>query len=134
MQSNIENMTSVSELRTQGTIPNTQHGHYECRLGISCHQNSPRPIATLSIGVGLCDDLRWRSGDRIEILFDNRHLFVRRKQNGPYLLKAKGRHRLTASFTVYQSMPFGSIDATLKTKTCQAEVKDDGVLIEWPSA
>lgn len=137
---NVESMIDVAAVRPPG------HGGMRAkmsegaiRIGISGIDNRRAKHACLRLVFGsqVLQRLRWQKNDKVQILFDQEYLFIRRSNEGLYSLhtgKKEQHGRARLAVTLYPPMPHCHQRETIASHDADFIYQDDGILIVWPSA
>ena len=112
----------------------TLAGPTEIGFSITAGNGKRKPVIRLSIGPGILDRLRWVGGDRLQVLYDDKFLFMRRSNDGHYSVhQKKSKHgRVTVTVTLIPPMPFSSQRTLIRMQKADFIYKEDGLLIAFP--
>lgn len=140
MKFNIDNMQSVNDVAPAPIGGGSRMENDEIRLGVSPKQSAKKAhkhaIGRFVIGAGIIEELRWQKGDHIDVLFNDTHIVLKRKNNARYVLQESprargGRWRLTVS--LFDTMPLCDITQTIRSMTVKWDYIQDGVVIKVPT-
>ncbi len=113
----------------------TVAGNDEVGFSITARAGKRKPVIRLTLGAGILDRLRWVGGDRLQVLYDNKFLFIRRSNDGDYCVhqKKSKRGRVTVTVTLIPPMPFSSQRTLIRMQKADFIYKEDGLLIAFPA-
>jgi hypothetical protein len=137
MKTDINNMVSVEDI-----APKLYGGRHtvdknEVRAAIAPARvqktSKHRTVLRIVIGAGVIEDVRWQKGDRIEILFNNTQVLLRRKLSARYTLQCRGNKKLyQVAASLFPPMPYHDAKEAIGSQLVKHEIIEGNILLELP--
>jgi hypothetical protein len=101
------------------------------RLGIVKKKRAKKPQAAITIGEEVMDNLRWQEGDKIDILFNDNIVVLRRLNKGLWSVRREVQTgRFVVNFTVQNGPGFTS--KTLRGREdVPFAISNDELVVSW---
>lgn len=131
-------MKSIDSVAPKILHGGTKRSLTEIRIGISKGVSQNNNVARIIFGESIIEKLKWQKGNNIEVLFDNTHLALFKKNKARYSLqKMKGANvknptwRMTIS--LFNGMPHAKLTTPIRSVKVDWNYHEDGLLITLPT-